>query len=134
MLTARRTKNHRDTVRRITSNFFTLLKEHLAKGYEVEIGGFGVFHTAEFIFTAANGDKKPARRVQFKKSLVFKRKYLDQPRETVMEEKYGVDESGAEQEKAAAEGCPVCGKKAEVHGNLLMCPTHGSEPWEKKEK
>lgn len=47
-------------------------------------------------------------------------------------EKYGVDENvnGEDLEKKAAEGCPKCGAKPTRHGNLLMCPTHGSEPFE----
>jgi len=49
-------------------------------------------------------------------------------------EKYGVDEAGAELEKVATGGCPLCGKKPERHGKLLMCPTHGSEPFETKKE
>lgn len=50
--------------------------------------------------------------------------------------KFGVDE-GTDQEnleKKAAEGCPLCGKKPIRHGNVLMCPDHGSEPWEQKKQ
>jgi len=47
-------------------------------------------------------------------------------------EKLGVDESGSDQEKVAAEGCPVCGRKPERHGNVLACPQCGTEPFEKK--
>lgn len=55
-------------------------------------------------------------------------------KEKVME-KFGVDESADENlEKQAAEGCPECGKKPELHGKVLMCPVHGSEPFEKKSK
>lgn len=48
-------------------------------------------------------------------------------------EKFGVDEStdGEALEKAAAKGCPICGKKPEQHGTVLICPVHGSEPFEK---
>ena len=52
--------------------------------------------------------------------------------EEIVMEKFGVDE-GADQEqleKKANEGCPECGKKPEKHGKVLMCPTHGSEPFE----
>lgn len=47
-------------------------------------------------------------------------------------EKYGVDESTDQEklEKQAAEGCPVCGRKPEKHGKVLMCPVHGTEPFE----
>jgi len=51
-------------------------------------------------------------------------------------EKFGVDE-GVDQdalEKAAAEGCPKCGKALVKHGSVLMCPEHGSEPFEKQEE
>lgn len=49
-------------------------------------------------------------------------------------DKFGVDESTDQEklEKAAAAGCPKCGKIPERHGNVLMCPEHGSEPFEKK--
>ena len=50
-------------------------------------------------------------------------------------EKYGVDEStGVNQqqlEKQAAKGCPDCGKELTKHGSVLMCPTHGTEPFER---
>lgn len=52
-----------------------------------------------------------------------------------MIEKYGVDESteqdSKKMEKAAAEGCPRCGRKVQLHGNVLLCPNCGSEPFEK---
>ena len=50
-------------------------------------------------------------------------------------EKYGVDENADESlEKKASQGCPKCGKKPVVHGHVLMCPDHGSEPWENPSK
>jgi uncharacterized Zn finger protein (UPF0148 family) len=33
-------------------------------------------------------------------------------------------------EKAAAEGCPDCGRALVRHGATLICPVHGSEPFE----
>lgn len=50
-------------------------------------------------------------------------------------DKYGVDESvdGERLEKLAAKGCPECGKKLIKHGSVLLCPTHGSEPFEHPE-
>ena len=53
-----------------------------------------------------------------------------------MTEKYAVDENVDQEqlEKQAASGCPECGKKVERHGNVLMCPTHGSEPFERSKK
>jgi hypothetical protein len=35
-------------------------------------------------------------------------------------------------EKAASHGCPLCGAKVEQHGNVVLCPRHGSEPFERK--
>lgn len=52
-------------------------------------------------------------------------------------DKYGVDE-GVEQEsleKKASDGCPVCGRKDLLrNGNVLLCPEHGSEPFEHERK
>jgi len=47
--------------------------------------------------------------------------------------KYAVDE-GVDQEtleKAASNGCPVCGATCSIHGRVVECPTHGTEPFEK---
>jgi len=50
-------------------------------------------------------------------------------------EKYGVDEStSADLEKRAAKGCPECGRKPERHGRILVCPIHGTEPFEAHEE
>ena len=47
-------------------------------------------------------------------------------------EKYAVEEGASQEqlEKVAAKGCPQCGKPPVRHGNVLMCPDHGSEPFE----
>ena len=49
-------------------------------------------------------------------------------------DKYAVDETVDQNimEKAAAQGCPKCGAKCERHGNTMICPRCGSEPFEKK--
>lgn len=50
-------------------------------------------------------------------------------------EKYGVDESADQDklEKQASNGCPVCGRTdLKRHGAVLMCPEHGTEPFERK--
>lgn len=51
-------------------------------------------------------------------------------------DKYAVDETVDQEamEKAAANGCPECGAKCERHGNILICPVHGSAPFEKKQE
>ena len=48
-------------------------------------------------------------------------------------DKYGVREDVDQEklEKVAAKGCPKCGKELIQHGNTLLCPVHGSEPFEK---
>jgi len=50
-------------------------------------------------------------------------------------EKFGVDEQQNQEnlEKIAGEGCPKCGAKLERHGQVLLCPNCGSQPFEKKE-
>lgn len=47
--------------------------------------------------------------------------------------KYAVNEGvdNEKLEKAASKGCPICGRTCEKHGNILSCPTHGTEPFEK---
>lgn len=63
----------------------------------------------------------------------IRRRHVEGHKENIME-KYGVDESQAENEKKASQGCPECGAKAERHGNVLACPKHGTEPFEAKTK
>ena len=48
-------------------------------------------------------------------------------------EKYGVVEGTDSEtlEKQAAQGCPKCSGKVEVHGTILRCPKCGTEPFEK---
>ena len=64
----------------------------------------------------------------------FKKQIHDYIKDGEAMEKYGVDErlKQEEMEKAAAEGCPVCGKALVQHGSVLLCPTHGTEPFEKE--
>lgn len=47
--------------------------------------------------------------------------------------KFGVSEgvSSEKLEKAAAQGCPICGAAVVKHGSILACPTHGTEPFER---
>jgi len=51
-------------------------------------------------------------------------------------DKFGVDETvdTSAMEKAAAEGCPECGAPVARHGNVLVCPKHGTAPFEKKKE
>lgn len=47
--------------------------------------------------------------------------------------KYAVDEGHDSDalEKAAANGCPRCAAPVTKHGNVLSCPVHGTEPFER---
>lgn len=48
-------------------------------------------------------------------------------------QKYAVDESlppSQTLEKMATEGCPQCGGKVTRHGNVLLCDSCGSKPFE----
>jgi hypothetical protein len=51
-------------------------------------------------------------------------------------DKFGVDETADQSvmEKAAAEGCPLCGAAVTRHGNIMVCPKHGTAPFEKKQE
>lgn len=53
----------------------------------------------------------------------------DQPQEMT---KYAVDEGVDPNvlEKAATHGCPKCGAVCSIHGRVVECPTHGTEPFE----
>ena len=33
--------------------------------------------------------------------------------------------------KTAGKGCPLCGRDVVKDNNILLCPVHGSKPWEK---
>ena len=51
-------------------------------------------------------------------------------------EKYGVAEEQQDEkkEKQAAAGCPKCGSPVARHGNTLVCPNCGTEPFEQEKK
>ena len=49
-------------------------------------------------------------------------------------EKYGVEENAKPGEKQASvrvTHCPWCGSQCKVHGVTVLCPTHGSKPFER---
>lgn len=49
--------------------------------------------------------------------------------------KLGVDEGSGDQErleKLASKGCPECGAKLLKEGGILICPTHGTAPFERR--
>lgn len=49
-------------------------------------------------------------------------------------EKYGVavvpEDPGTTKTAASGVPCPLCGEQTEMHGNVRMCPKHGSKPFE----
>ena len=49
-------------------------------------------------------------------------------------DKFAVDQTAGlsrdELEKRASKGCPLCGKTPRQEGSTLLCPTHGTEPFE----
>jgi uncharacterized Zn finger protein (UPF0148 family) len=52
-------------------------------------------------------------------------------------EKYGVDETVSNPEaldKLASRGCPTCGSTLIKQGSVLICPKHGTEPFERQEE
>jgi nucleoid DNA-binding protein len=131
----------------ITTEFIRQLREHLAEFETLSIEGLGSFRVARVdrprISTLVTGNFKKGEkreerkveipsyiRVHFSKGPTLKA-LLDQHLENAME-KYGVDENVNQEqlEKKAAEGCPHCGKTPIRHGSVLICPEHGSEPFE----
>ena len=49
-------------------------------------------------------------------------------------DKYAVEESYDSYRAKTAQGeptCPECGRKAEAYGKVLLCPLHGSDPFER---
>jgi hypothetical protein len=45
--------------------------------------------------------------------------------------KYGVDESPTHKEASDDSSlCPKCSKPVKTHGKVLLCPDHGSKPFE----
>lgn len=135
----------------ITSAFVTELMNSLVSESAVNIRGFGRFLLKEEarkpqvsnmpilrkgkIIGHCTGLLVRSYRVSFKKSHVFKAKIYRRKGKGNME-KLGVDE-GCDQEaleKLAAQGCPECGRKPERHGNILICPEHGSAPFEVERK
>lgn len=137
----------RKEVRVITAEFITQLRRVLAEQGEATIDGLGRFkveviepkpgNTRELVTgTFKPGERMGTRtvevsrysRVHFSQAGILKRMLN---KESDME-KYGVDESVNQEhlEKQAAKGCPECGSKLTKHGSVLLCPVHGSSPFE----
>ena len=146
-----------EEVARITGAFLRLVMYGLCDTQEVNLQGFGRFKMREKkqrdnryvgLETGLGGEKNRTRAVAvtrmftvyFHKARAFKEViwsiYGKQGQEDTLE-KYGVSEEvgQVDLEKKAAEGCPACGRKVERHGDVLICPHCGSQPFESaKEK
>jgi hypothetical protein len=126
---------------------------------EVRIEGLGTMRVvcrrgargAVAVLTNGHGHKKGRKStavvsverkyyVSFSRSTVLREalwaRFGKQKQRIVTMDKLGVDENvdGEDLEKKATDGCPKCGAKPERHGNVLVCPNHGSEPFEQPKK
>ena len=128
----------------VLSSLSSAVGKALAQGHDVNIEQLGTFRpykTTGHTRPKEIGDNErvlmttPAHRVSFRKSKRLKE--IFQMAENTQEEgmdKYAVSESAGagphDLEKQAANGCPLCGRSVTIHGNVLLCPVHGSEPFE----
>lgn len=125
-------------VQLVTGLFLRELVIDLAKIGVVVLPGFGTISMRPYS-GVVNGQIVEKFRVDVTKGTAFYRmlkRYGVITGGEIME-KYGVDEGTwdvAAMEKAAAKGCPVCGAKVQVMGQIVKCPNCGTEPFEKKEK
>ncbi len=134
-------------VSRITDAFIDAIRSHLTDGTVVHLDGFGKLHVHKETYGVRPQLQNPKgeeittpvavpvkHKVHFAKAQPFKLQLQQRWKEDNAMEKYGVDETVNQEglEKAAAQGCPKCAAKLEKHGSVLICPTHGSEPFEQK--
>lgn len=135
-------------VREITALFLDELGMMLLEEAQVNLPGFGRFLSTTYRHFVPgfphwrdknDGElKRPFFRIGFSKSRILLRMWRERIASQWMEddmEKFGVDE-GTDQEnleKKASQGCPICGRKVIQRGRLLMCPEHGTEPFEEEQ-
>ena len=128
-----------EQVARTTATLFHVLTQALSDGYRIHLDGFGNFELLPFEKKYRNKEGstiefQPIWKTRIHLGNHLKKDYSGREGGPPMD-KYGVDEAvhDPEQlEKMAHEGCPLCGKKPERHGNTLLCPTHGAEPFERE--
>lgn len=121
----------------VTELFIKKLAESIADGDQVVLINFGKFRLREQGGATLNAEPSTRRkfRVHFVKARSYSKAIQARYEEPTMD-KFAVDES-VDQEaliKAASDGCPECGAKCERHGSTLLCPKHGSAPFEKKQE
>jgi len=143
-------------VSRITSEFIRQIRELIVEAGFAIVDGLGALKAdvvyrkrapANYVYLPGGTFKKGEKtkvtelrvgpsyiRVHFKKAAKLKEMLNDAFKEDPkLFEKYAVDEGTGDQkqlEKQASKGCPECGKKPTVHGSVLLCPVHGSKPFE----
>lgn len=126
----------------ITGEFFNQLAELLLEQRTVTIPGFGRFTLRQTQVKQKAKLRRGSRDesfevevtqridVHFSKSNLLRQKL----KESLDMEKYGVDETGTTDqeslEKIAAKGCPDCGSQIIKQGSVILCPVHGSQPFE----
>lgn len=134
-------------VTQITRLFLEELANAIVDDERVQLSGFGTFRLytregkrAPTLKLVSGSPTQYPHEVQyvvgFSKAIPFRNRLIGRRgkgADRVME-KYAVDEEVDQEklEKAAASGCPNCGRKPEKHGKILVCPSCGSEPFEKK--
>lgn len=138
-------------IKDITAVFLEVLMRAIAEEDQVQLSGFGSFRVITKTGSWSPTLKKAVNRevlgeqtvphnkqhmVSFAKGSVLRGMIhyaRGKPSEDAMD-KYAVDEDVDQEdlEKKANDGCPECGRKVEKHGRTLMCPVHGTEPFESK--
>ncbi len=131
-------------VRDITRSFLEEIMVKVALTGEVRFPGFGTFRLVErkgkrstkLMRGKVRSEQEYGQQlmVSFKKAAHFRRLVKSLKGEGM--DKFAVDEQVDQEdlEKKASEGCPECGREPEKHGSTLICPIHGSEPFESKRK
>lgn len=118
---------------------------HLKKGLVVHLDGFGAFTRSMKNYTKRPLTQFSGKKIQVDVRVVSIVSFSQSRRlkETLIMttsneeegmDKFAVDQTAGldqgEQEKRAEKGCPLCGKIPTNSGGVLLCPTHGSEPFE----
>lgn len=152
-----------DLVAMVTGCFLRTALHEIVDNGELLLDTFGTFRLKEqknvvLAYLVKGTGKKGERRgdmpvkvrrkfrVWFKKSAKFReaieeacgkeKNMSDKTDDKDGMDKYAVDEGFDQEvfEKRAAGGCPWCGEKLTRQGTVLLCPRHGTEPFEREGK
>lgn len=137
-----RTRFGMNGVQRVVDEVFTSIIAATLQGEDVRIKKFATFYPKLCPPRRAFSGKerklvmsKPHVRIIFKASDVWKRALADTLKRRTSMEKFGYeqDKKDPKVKEASVSGrCPKCG--AELRGQPPVCPTHGSEPFEKRDR